>query len=136
MIAADAMMLWLASVRLGSRGLGGLGVTSKCLCQGEDGRDALVCVFVGEYGEENTVHRGFVLECSHRTGASAHFAEAAFDGVGGAHLLALGEALVAPASEQLVEIVSLASNGVGIGFSPPIGEAARGGARLRHGRRG
>src|SRR5260370_35051509 len=106
MISAAAMMLWLASVRLGSRGLGGLAVTSRCLCQGEDGRDALVCVFVGEYGEENTGHRGFVLECSHRTGASAHFAEGAFDGVGGAHLLAVAAALGGPASEQVTVMVS------------------------------
>ena len=31
-------------------------VTSRVVCQGEEGRDSLVLVFVGEDGEEDAVH--------------------------------------------------------------------------------
>ena len=62
----------------------------------------MVLVFVGEDGEENAIHAGTVLEDAHGPGAAAHLAEAALDGVGGAHALALGKGLVAEAGEQLV----------------------------------
>jgi hypothetical protein len=63
-------------------------------------------LFVDEDGEENAVHRGDVLESAHGPGASADFAESAFDGVGGSDRFALGQGLVAKAGEQYVEVVA------------------------------
>ena len=108
-----------------------LPVTSKVLCQTEKGRDSLHFVFVGEDGEEDTVHRGSILKDAHGAGSAADLAEAAFDGVGGSHRLACGEGLVAKASEKLVEIVAQAGDGGGVGFAPALGEAAGGRARFR-----
>jgi hypothetical protein len=60
---------------------------------------------VGEDSEQDAVHAGFVLEGSHRSGASSDFAEAALDGIGGAHGAALGFGFVAEAGQQLVKNV-------------------------------
>ena len=60
-------------------------VTSRVVCQGEGGGEALVVVFVHEDGEQDAVHRGLVLEGAHRAGAAADFAEAPLDRVGNRH---------------------------------------------------
>ena len=79
-------------------------MTARVLCQGEKGRDSLHFVFVGEDGEEDAVHGGSILEDAHGASSAADLAEAAFDGVGGSHRLAVGEGLVAKAGQKLVEI--------------------------------
>jgi hypothetical protein len=82
------------------------GVTSKGLCQQERGADALVLVFVVEDSEEDAIHRGSVGEHTHWPGSPPDFAKAPLDGIGGANGFALAEGFVAPAREQLVEIVT------------------------------
>jgi hypothetical protein len=84
------------------------------LCQQERGADALILVFVVKDGKKNAVHRSSVREDAHRSGASPDFAKATLDGVGGADGFALGQGFVAPAGEELVEIIAQASHGARI----------------------
>src|ERR671919_2934380 len=107
--------------------LGVVAVTSKGLCQGEGGGEALVAVFVDEDGEQDAFHGGLVLEGAHGPGAPADLAEAALDRVGGAHRLALLEARIAEAGEQVVEVGAHAGDRLGIGALPAIGESPCGG---------
>lgn len=80
---------------------------------------------MSEDGEQDTIHGGPVLEDAHGTGAAADFAEAAFDGVDGAHALALFGGFVAEAGEQVIEVGAQAAGRLGILGFPAIGEAAR-----------
>ena len=57
-------------------------VTSKGLCQGEGGGEALVAVLVDEYGQEDTFHRGCGPGCAHRAGCVHELREAALEQVG------------------------------------------------------
>lgn len=75
------------------------------LSEGEEGRHSLGWVFVREDGEEDAVHGGAILEYAYGPNAAADLAEAALDGIGGTVPLALLEGGIAPAGEQLVEIV-------------------------------
>ena len=83
-----------------------------------------------EDGEEDTVHRGCVLEDPHGRGSSADLAETAFDGVGGSHGFALCEGVVAKAGQKLVVVLAQAVDGCGVDWASSIGEAAGGRARL------
>ena len=77
---------------------------------------------MAEDGEEDAVHEGAILKDADGPGSAADLAEATFDGVGGAHRLAFGEGLVAKAGQKLIEIVTQAGDGGGIGFAPsPMG---------------
>src|SRR3954447_20357253 len=89
-------------------------VTSKGLCQQERGADAVVLVFVIEDGEENAIHRGSVGEDAHWPGAPSDFSKASLDRIGGSDSFALGQGFVAPACQQLVEIVAQACHRPGI----------------------
>ena len=79
-----------------------LSVTSIVLCQQEGGADALRLVFVGEDGEQDTVHGCPVLEGSHGPGPSSYFAESSFDCICRSYLAALILRFVAEAGEQLI----------------------------------
>ena len=92
---------------------GGEGVTSKGLCQGEGGSEALVAVLVHEHGEQDAIHGGLVLEGAHRAGAAADCAEASLDRVGGADRLARGETVVAEAGQEIVEVGAQAGDRFG-----------------------
>src|ERR671919_461328 len=84
MVSATSATNWIRRLtHAGPRRL--TGVTSKGLCQGEGGGEALVAVFVDEDGEQDAFHGGLVLEGAHGPGAPADLAEAALDRVGGAH---------------------------------------------------
>jgi hypothetical protein len=108
-------------------------VTSKGLCQQERGADALVTVFVVEDGEKNACIEVRSEKTADGSGSPANLAEASFDGIGGEHHSALGERFVAPAGDQLVEIVAQAANGSGIVGFPTVGEAVGSRAGLRQG---
>ena len=112
-----------------------LSVASNGLCQRERGADALVLVFVIEDGEGNAIHRGSIREDAHWPGAASDFAEASFNGVGRADGFALGQGFVAPAGQQLVEIVAQTGDGPGIIGRPAVGETARRRTRPRQGGR-
>ena len=85
---------------------------------------------MGEDGEENAIHGGFVLEGAHGAGSAADLAESAFDGIGGAHGAALVEGFVAKAGEELVEVVAQAIDRLGVDLFEAVGQA-RGGRRVR-----
>src|SRR2546430_2777264 len=104
------------------------GVTSKGLCQQERGADAVVSVFVSEDGEQDGLHAGAVGEDPPGPGATSDFAEAAFNGICRTHAPALSQGGIAPAVQQLIEIVAQTGDGFGIIALPAIGEAASGGA--------
>ncbi len=93
-------------------------VTSKGLCQQERGAEALVLVFVVEDGEEDAVHRRAIGEDAHRPGSSSDFAKAPLDSICGPDFLALGHGFVAPAGQELVEIVAQAGDRFGIVLLP------------------
>jgi hypothetical protein len=57
-------------------------VTSKGLCQGEGGGEAVVAVLVDEDGEQDAFHGGAVLEGAHGAGVAADLAETALERVG------------------------------------------------------
>lgn len=107
-------------------------VTAGVLCQREGGADCLVVVFVADDGEEDALHGGAVGEGAHGPGSPPHLAEAAFDGVGSAQGPALAGGLVVEASEQLVEVLAQAGDGLGIARVPALGEAPGGGTRRRY----
>jgi hypothetical protein len=67
---------------------------------------------VCEDGEEDAVHGGSVGEDAHGSGPAADFAESSFDGIGGAHGLAVFKGVVAEAGEEVVEVVSEAIDGL------------------------
>ena len=91
---------------------------------------------MGEDGEQDAVHGGAVLEDAHGPGSAADLAESAFDGVGGAHGLALLDGLVAKAGEQFVEVVPQAIDGLGTGILPAVGDCRRNVKCFVSGRRG
>ena len=103
-------------------------VTSIDLCQLERGADAAVSVFADKHGEQDAVHRSSIGEDPHGPGAASDFAEAAFNGIGRTHAPALSQGGIAPAGQQLIEIVAQTGDGFGINALPAIGEAASGGA--------
>ena len=67
---------------------------------------------MSEYGEEDAVHRGSILEDTHGSGASANLAESAFDGIGGAHDLSLIRSGIAESRLYFLESIRWASGTV------------------------
>jgi hypothetical protein len=64
------------------------------------------------------------------SGTPSDFAKASFDSVGGPDGFSLGQEFVAPAGEEVVEIVAQTADGFGIIGGPAVGETACGGPRL------
>jgi Sigma-70 factor, region 1.2 len=81
-------------------------VTSTGVWQGGEGRHSLVGVVVGEGGAAGAVRGGSVPEDTHGAGAAADLAEASLDGMGGAEPLARLERRIAPAGEELIEVIA------------------------------
>jgi hypothetical protein len=61
---------------------------------------------VGEDGEQDAVHAGFVLESTHWPCPSSDLSKAALDGVGCSSGATLSFGFVTEAGEQLVEVVA------------------------------
>jgi hypothetical protein len=88
---------------------------------------------VVEYCEEDAVHRRAVGKDAHWSGSPSDFANAPFDGVGGPDLFALSEGFLAPASQQIIEVVTQGSERFWIILLPAGSEALGGRTGLRHG---
>lgn len=86
---------------------------------------------MGEDGEQDAIHAGFVLKGAHGSGAAPDLSEATLDGIGGAHSAALGLGSVAEAGQQFIEIVAQASDGGRILLFESVGKAPRRGQRER-----
>src|SRR5712691_7819778 len=84
---------------------------------------------MGEDGEQDAIHAGFVLEGAHGPGPSPNFTEASFDGVGRSYPPALVLGFVAETGEQLIEVVAQAGDGRRVTFLEAIGEATGCGPR-------
>ena len=76
---------------------------------------------MGEDAEQDAFHGGSVLEDPHGAGSAAHLAEAALDGAGATHGLALLEGFVTEAGEQLVEVVPQALDRFRVDTLPTVG---------------
>ena len=69
-----------------------------------------VSVFVIEDREQDAIHQRSVGEDAHWSGAPSDFAKAPLDGIGGSVGFALGRGFVAPAGEEVIEIVPQAGD--------------------------
>ena len=81
----------------------------------------------------DAVHRGSIGKDAYWPSAPSDFAKAPFDGVGGPDPFALSEGLIAPASKEIIEVVTQASDCLGIVRFPAVGKASGGRTGLRHG---
>jgi hypothetical protein len=83
---------------------------------------------VGENGEQDAIHTGFVLESTHWPGPSSDFTKAPFDRIGRSNAPPLGFDFVTEAGEQLVKIVAQADNGGRILLMEAFRKPIRGGS--------